>query len=90
MSDLISRSALIEAMEKQLKSKWIPTVECLPRDDRYVLLSFENFSLPVVGRYEEDKDGGGSFYAGDEDIPLVKQDMIVNAWRELPERYTSE
>ena len=27
---------------------WIPVEERLPEDDRYILLSFENFSLPLV------------------------------------------
>lgn len=69
---------------------WIPVDEGTPIDSRYILLSFENFSLPCVGRYEEDEEGGGNFYAGDEDIPLIKQDMYVNAWRELPEGYRGE
>lgn len=34
---------------------WIPVDERLPEDDRYILLSFENFSLPLVGRYEENE-----------------------------------
>ena len=90
--DITEANAEIQKLIKNCEETngWIPVDEGTPIDSRYILLSFENFSLPVVGRYEEDKDGGGSFYAGDEDIPLVKQDMIVNAWRELPERYTSE
>lgn len=50
----------------------------------YLLLSFANYSIPIVGRYEEDPDGGGNFYAGDEDVPLIKQDLFVNAWMILP------
>ena len=35
---------------------WIPVSERLPKSGEYILLSFENFSLPVVGRYEGNKD----------------------------------
>ena len=45
---------------------WIPIEERVPEDDRYILLSFSNFSVPEVGRYEDNK-----FYAGDDDKPLV-------------------
>ncbi len=79
---------IIEGYEKT--DGWIPTDESYPSDGRYVLLSFENFTLPVVGRYEEDADGGGNFYAGDEDVPLVQQDLFVNAWMELPKVYRNE
>ena len=30
-------------------------------------MSFENLSLPIIGRYEKDNDGGGAWYAGDDD-----------------------
>ena len=90
--DILEANAEIQKIIKGYEETngWIPVDAGTPIDSRYILLSFENFSLPVIGRYEEDKDGGGNFYAGDEDIPLAKQDLIVNAWRELPERYTSE
>lgn len=67
---------------------WIPAHEP-PGDNKYILISFENFSVPVVGRYEEDENGG-AFYAGDEDESLVSQNMIVNAWQPLPEKYIPE
>ena len=46
---------------------WIPVSERYPENDRYVLLSFENFIIPTVGRYEEDEEGG-AFFVGDDDI----------------------
>lgn len=46
---------------------WIPVEERLPEEDEYVLMSFENFTLPIIGRYEKDNDGGGAWYAGDDD-----------------------
>lgn len=81
-------------LAKQLKAggenissnEWIPISERLPNPETYVLLSFENVSIPVIGRYEQDKDGG-AFYAGDEDETLTSQDMYVNAWMPLPEPY---
>lgn len=65
---------------------WIPVEEQLPEDDGYVLMSFENFSLPLIGRYEVDETGG-VFYAGDDDESCISQDLIVNAWMLLPEPY---
>ena len=68
---------------------WIPVEERLPDGDRYILLHFANFTLPEIGRYEEDEEGG-AFYIGDEDETCVQQDLFVNAWMELPERYKCE
>lgn len=62
---------------------WIPVEEELPETDKYILLSFSNFSIPCVGRYEEDENGG-AFYVGDETESCVKQDIFVNAWMNLP------
>ena len=67
--------------------KWIPIIDTLPPLDEYILLSFSNFPVPVIGRYEEDDEGGGKFYAGDEDVTLISQDMYVDAWMELPKPY---
>ena len=66
---------------------WIPCSERFPGTDEYILLSFENFSIPVVGRYEEDEEGG-EFYVGDEDESCVKHGLFVNAWMPLPEPYS--
>ena len=65
---------------------WIPVEEELPETDKYILLSFSNFSIPCVGRYEEDENGG-AFYVGDDDETCVSQDMFVNAWMNLPAPY---
>ena len=70
-----------------LENMWIPIEQDVPVDDRYVLLSFSNFSCPLVGRYEEDQDGGGNFYIGDEDVTCLSQNVFVNAWMPLPECY---
>ena len=68
---------------------WIPVEERLPEEDEYVLMSFENFTLPIIGRYEKDNDGGGAWYAGDDDgcDTCSSQDLFVNAWLALPKPY---
>ena len=57
----------IKALEE---SRWIPVTEKLPKPETYVLVSFSNFSLPIIGRYDENEEGG-AWFAGDEDEPLV-------------------
>ena len=74
----------VKVMEEN-NSNWIPYNQP-PKTRGYILLSFENFSLPLVGRYEEDKNGG-AYYIGDEEYSCVAQDIIVNAWMPLPKSY---
>ena len=38
--------------------RWIPIEEGLPPVDEYILLSFENFSIPSIGMYHEKDEGG--------------------------------
>ena len=80
----------------EYNNTWHPVTEDIPpcyTDDEtswhsdYLLLSFANFSLPMVGRYEEDEIGNGAFYLGDETETCVSQDLFVNAWRPLPACY---
>ena len=71
-------------------SDWININERYPDTDDYILLSFSNFTLPQIGRYEKDEDGSGAFYLEDEDEPLVKHDIYVNAWMPLPARYKGD
>ena len=80
---------LKELNEEQCKHRWIPVEERLPEEDNYILLSFENFSLPLVGRYEADSDGEGAFYLGDcdEGDTCLSENLFVNAWMPLPEPY---
>ena len=68
---------------------WIPCEEKYPDTSEYILLSFENFTVPLVGRYEEDENGG-AFYVGDETESCASQDIIVNAWKLLPVPYKSD
>ena len=71
--------------------KWIPADNPPKTNDTdvsdYVLISFENFSVPTVGRYEIDQEGNGAYYIGDDDKSLISYDMIVNAWMPLPKPY---
>lgn len=70
---------------REEQQRWIPIEERVPEDDRYILLSFANFSLPAVGRYEKE-----TFYEGDCEAPCSKYGFRVNAWMELPESYKGE
>lgn len=69
------------------KSGWIPISERLPDPDEYVLLSFENYTMAAIGRYEKHGDGSGNFYEGDDEKPLLSFGLYVNAWMPLPEPY---
>ena len=55
-----------------------------------MLVSFENFTLPDIGRYETDSDGSGAFYPRDNDTSYVSFGIFVNAWMPLPEVYRRE
>lgn len=68
-------------------NKWIPITERLPEPGGYILLSFENYTLEDIGRYEKDEDGSGAFYPGDEDESYASIDLLVNAWMPLPKPY---
>lgn len=57
-----------------------------PPNDKYILLSFENFSLCLVGRCEGNEDDGYLFFVGDDETPCIEQDIFVNAWMPIPER----
>ena len=90
--DLIIHCKSEEEYDKAVKlltgRRWIPISERLPKNDEYILVSFDNFTLPDIGRYEVDKDGNGAFYPGDEDESYVSYGcLVVNAWMPLPEPY---
>ena len=80
-------------IERQPKvGEWIPCSEMFPENDDYILLSFANFSLPLVGRYDSDGEIGGAFYIGDcdGDDTCISNNLFVNAWMPLPEPYKGE
>ena len=72
----------IRALEESARildeERWIPFDEGYPENDDYILLSFSNFNVPIVGRYEDN-----NFYAGDETEPLIESDLYVNAWKKI-------
>ena len=69
--------------------KWIPISERLPKNEDYILVSFENTTMPDIARYEEDGEGG-RFYPGDDENPYTSYGIFVNAWMSLPEPYRGE
>lgn len=79
-----------ECREIAAKSQWIPVSERLPDPDKHILVSFENFSLPMIGRYTVDDDDGGTFRVGDENESFIEHDLYVNAWMKLPECYKED
>ncbi len=85
---------MVECMKSMAKKsefgRWILVDEMLPDPDRYILVSFENFSIPIVGRYTVDDEDSGTFRVGDEDETFVENDLYVNAWMYLPECYREE
>lgn len=50
-----------------------------PKEGDYILISFANYSLPDIGRYED-----GVFYPGDEEKSYKEYGLIVNGWQKLP------
>lgn len=74
--------------EQPTVNEWIPADEP-PKTDEYILLSFENFSVPLVGMYRDDGDGG-AYYIGDDEESCISQNIIVNAWMPVPELYGAE
>lgn len=79
-------SWLEELKEMREKSKWIPANRP-PEDDRYILLSFDDFTICQIGRYERDEDGSGAYYPDDDNVSCCSIGIFVNAWMPLPEPY---
>ena len=68
------------------KSMWNPVEDSVPIDNKYYLVSFENFTGTDIAHYEAD-EYGGVFYPGDDDRSYASYGLLVNAWMDLPERY---
>ena len=84
---LEDRKKYFEVVE--IESDWIPISERLPEDESYILVSFENATMPDIARYEEN-DEGGTFYPGDDEKSYSSYGIFVNAWTPLPEPYREE
>ena len=69
----------------QAKQFWIPVTERLPETNDYILISFGNYPLSDIGRYEVDVEGSGAFYPGNKDVSYASIGVFVNAWMPLPQ-----
>ena len=78
---------VLQLKKESAKHQWIFIEERLPETEKPVLVSFDNFDIPMIGRYTEDEDGDGVFMVGDEDESFIEHDLQVNAWMPLPEPY---
>ena len=80
----------VNELKEKAKSEndgWIPVEIRLPDPDEYVLVSFENSSIPMIGWYTVDDDDSGTFRIGGKEESFVQHDLFVNAWMPLPESY---
>lgn len=88
--ELVDRLAMYEdredAKDTNVPGKWIPCSERLPEDESYILVSFENSTMPDIARYEEN-DEGATFYPGDDEKSYSSYGFFVNAWMPLPKPY---
>ena len=85
----VQESEEVEQLKKNAV-QWIPVTERLPDPESYILVSFENSSLPDIATYRVDEDGSGAFYPGDEDYTYLSAGVFANAWMPLPEAYKAE
>ena len=63
---------------EMLEDEW-HSLDELPKEGEYILISFANYTLPDIGRYED-----GVFYPGAETKSFKEYGLIVNGWRPLP------
>lgn len=80
----------IENIDDEKENGWIPVSERLPDPDKYILVSFFNFSIPMIGRYTVDDNDGGTFRVGDEDESFGEHGLYVSAWMPLPKCYKED
>lgn len=78
-----------ELQNEREKHRWIPVGERLPEFGEYVMISFSNFSLPIIGKCDRDEEGI-MWFAGNELESLVSHNLFVNAWQPLPEPYEED
>lgn len=63
---------------EMIEDEW-KSLDELPKEDEYILISFANFTLPDIGRMEN-----GIFYPGDDMKSFKEYGLVVNGWRPLP------
>ena len=61
---------------------------CPPDTDRPILLEFENFKTPLVGRFYRDEFGGETYYIEDDDKEASAVGLYVKGWYELPKPHS--
>lgn len=84
-------NTLLNDLEQDEKENgWITIDEKLPDPDEYILVSFFNSSIPMIGRYTVDDNDGGTFRVGDEDDSFGEHGLYINAWMPLPEPYKED
>lgn len=86
IQDMIEQ-LLADLEQDEEENGLIPVDEKLPDPDKYILVSFENFPIPMIGIYTVDDDDGGTFRVSGEDDSFLEHGLHVNAWMELPKRY---
>lgn len=81
---------IVKQAVAEYNNGWIPASEP-PKTDKYVLLSFENYNIPLVGRYDAYYNGG-AYYIGDCDgeDTCVAYGLFVDAWQPLPPKYQAK
>ena len=84
--EYVEKTCKINEAEGMTGEGWIPISEQLPRDESYILVSFENATMLDIARYEEN-DEGGTFYPGDDEKSYSSYGLFVNAWMPLPKSY---
>ena len=89
IGNVLKKKAVEDAKDTNVHGKWIPCSERMPEDESYILVSFENFTMPDIARYEEN-DEGGTFYPGDDEKSYLSYGLFVNAWMPLLEPYKGE
>lgn len=87
--EYVEKTCKINEAEGMTGEGWIPIGEQLPRDESYILISFENATMIDIARYEEN-DEGGTFYPGDDEKSYSSYGLFVNAWMPLPKSYKEE
>lgn len=76
---------LIRLAKEKEAERWHPVEEGNIPDDEYIMLNFQNFYLPAIGRYEK-----GAFYIGDEEKTCIERNLFVDAWSKLPKRFNKK
>lgn len=88
--NVIQGMQIVSREDRENTGGWIPIVYGMdesntPPEEKDILLSFSNFSLPAVGHYTD-----GAFYVGDDDNPIASYGVFVNAWMPLPEPFKED